>query len=62
MYWKVVDERLIRRGEILLNLEFLDGYEEVAKALETAYRGLSKAEAERRLREFGPNKLEETST
>jgi len=36
--------------------------DDVAKALETTYRGLSKAEAERRLREFGPNKQEETST
>lgn len=28
MDWKAVDERLIRRGELLLSLDFLDGYED----------------------------------
>jgi hypothetical protein len=28
MDWKAVDERLIRRGELLLTLDFLDNYEE----------------------------------
>ena len=36
MDWKVVDERLIRRGELLLSLDFLDGYDE---DLETMNRG-----------------------
>jgi len=27
MYWSVVDERLIRRGELLLGLDFLEGYD-----------------------------------
>ncbi|MEM2193248.1 MAG: hypothetical protein QXY40_04840 [Candidatus Methanomethylicia archaeon] len=27
MYWFVVDERLIRRGELLLGLDFLEGYD-----------------------------------
>lgn len=27
MYWKVVDERLIRRGMLLLSLDFLEGYD-----------------------------------
>jgi len=27
MDWKHVDERLIRRGELLLSLDFLKGYE-----------------------------------
>jgi len=26
MDWRLVDERLIRRGEILLSLDFLEGY------------------------------------
>ena len=29
MDWKVVDERLIRCGELLLSLDFLDGYDEL---------------------------------
>ena len=33
MDWKVVDERLIRRGEILLSLEFLDSYENDLRAV-----------------------------
>ncbi len=33
MDWKVVDERLIRRGEILLSLEFLDSYEDELRAV-----------------------------
>ena len=33
MNWKVVDERLIRRGEILLSLEFLDSYEDELRAV-----------------------------
>jgi len=33
MDWKAVDERLIRRGELLLNLEFLDGYEDELKTM-----------------------------
>jgi len=33
MDWKVVDERLIRRGEILLSLDFLDGYEGELRAM-----------------------------
>ena len=27
MYWRVVDERLIRRGELLLSLDFLESYD-----------------------------------
>jgi len=27
VYWSVVDERLIRRGELLLGLDFLEGYD-----------------------------------
>jgi len=27
MYWSVVDERLIRCGELLLSLDFLEGYD-----------------------------------
>jgi hypothetical protein len=27
MYWRSVDERLIRRGELLLSLDFLERYE-----------------------------------
>jgi hypothetical protein len=27
MDWGAVDERLIRRGELLLSLDFLDGYD-----------------------------------
>jgi len=30
---KVVDEGLIRRGEILLSLDFLDGYEDELRAM-----------------------------
>lgn len=33
MDWKAVDERLIRRGELLLSLDFLDGYEDELKAM-----------------------------
>jgi len=29
MDWKAVDERLIRRGELLLSLDFMDGYDEL---------------------------------
>jgi len=28
MDWKAVNERLIRRGGLLLSLDFLDGYED----------------------------------
>jgi len=27
MDWKCIDERLIRRGELLLSLDFLDDYD-----------------------------------
>ena len=27
MYWRSVDERLIRRGELLLSLDFLERYD-----------------------------------
>jgi hypothetical protein len=27
MCWRVVDERLIRRGELLLSLDFLESYD-----------------------------------
>jgi hypothetical protein len=27
MDWSAVDERLIRRGELLLSLDFLEGYD-----------------------------------
>jgi hypothetical protein len=27
MYWRCVDERLIRRGELLLSLDFLERYD-----------------------------------
>jgi hypothetical protein len=27
MYWRSVDERLIRRGELLLSLDFLESYD-----------------------------------
>ena len=33
MDWKSVDERLIRRGEILLSLDFLDGYEDELRTM-----------------------------
>ncbi len=33
MYWKGVDERLIRRGELLLSFDFLDSYDVELKAL-----------------------------
>jgi len=33
MDWKVVDERLIRRGELLLSLDFLDGYDGELEAM-----------------------------
>ena len=31
--WKVVDERLIGRGELLLGLDFLDGYGDGLEAM-----------------------------
>jgi len=33
MDWKSVDERLIRRGEILLSLDFLENYEDELRAM-----------------------------
>jgi len=33
MDWKSVDERLVKRGELLLSLEFLEGYREELKAM-----------------------------
>lgn len=33
MDWKAVDERLIRRGGLLLSLDFLDGYEDELRAM-----------------------------
>jgi len=33
MDWKAVDERLIRRGELLLSLDFLDSYEDELRAV-----------------------------
>ena len=33
MDWKVVDGCLIRRGELLLSLDFLDGYDEVLEVM-----------------------------
>ncbi|MEM1544921.1 MAG: hypothetical protein QXY40_04665 [Candidatus Methanomethylicia archaeon] len=33
MDWRVVDECLIRRGELLLSLEFLEGYDSELTAL-----------------------------
>jgi len=33
MDWKAVDERLIRRGELLLSLDFLDGYNDELEAM-----------------------------
>jgi len=33
MDWKAVDERLIRRGELLLSLDFLDGYDDELEAM-----------------------------
>ena len=33
MGWKAVDERLIRRGELLLSLDFLDGYDDELEAM-----------------------------
>lgn len=33
MYWIVVDERLIKRGELLLGLEFLEVYDAELTAL-----------------------------
>ena len=33
MKWKSVDERLVRRGELLLNLEFLERYKDELEAM-----------------------------
>jgi len=33
MGWKIVDERLIRRGELLLSLDFLEGYGNELKSM-----------------------------
>jgi len=33
MDWKGVDERLIRRGELLLSLEFLESYDRELKSM-----------------------------
>lgn len=33
MDWKAVDERLIRRGELLLSLDFLDSYDDELEAM-----------------------------
>jgi hypothetical protein len=33
MDWKGVDERLVRRGEILLSLDFLENYEDGLRAM-----------------------------
>ena len=33
MDWKAVDERLIRRGELLPSLDFLDGYDDELEAM-----------------------------
>ena len=33
MGWKEIDEKLIRRGELILDLEFLEGYEEELEAM-----------------------------
>jgi len=33
MDWKVVGERLIKRGELLLSLDFLDGYDDELEAM-----------------------------
>jgi len=33
MEWKAVDERLIRRGELLLSLDFLEGYGKELKSM-----------------------------
>jgi len=47
MCWKVVDERLIRRGELLLDLEFLDGYEDELRAMNRGKVGRPYALADR---------------
>jgi hypothetical protein len=36
MGWREIDDRLIRRGELILDLDFLEGYED---ELETVNRG-----------------------
>jgi len=46
MDWKAVDERLIRRGELLLNLEFLEGYEDELNAMNRGKVGRPYALAE----------------
>ncbi len=33
MDWRSVDERLVRRGEVLLSIEFLERYDEELKAM-----------------------------
>jgi len=33
MNWKTVDERLVQRGELLLKLGFLDGYEDELRVM-----------------------------
>ena len=33
MNWKSVDERLIRQGELLLSLDFLETYDEELRAM-----------------------------
>lgn len=47
MDWKAVDEKLIRRGEILLNLDFLDVYEDELKAMNEGKVGRPYALTER---------------
>ena len=39
MKWKSVDERLIRRGELLLSLEFLERYEDELEAVNRGKEG-----------------------
>jgi hypothetical protein len=39
MGWRGVDERLIRRGELLLDLDFLEGYEEELESMNGGKEG-----------------------
>jgi len=41
MDWKVVDERLIRRGMLLLSLDFLEGYDDELRTMNDGKVGRS---------------------
>jgi len=40
MDWKGVDERLIKRGELLVSLEFLERYDDELKAMNRCKEGI----------------------